>query len=638
MFASIRQFLSPRRTCEPETPPESNESITPIQKKKREESTPSPPHSAHLYDVWMVKTGEEDNSDVLSNFTFSDEGALCRICSQFYCTDFVGNRKYVKIPGDPRYPSNLRSHLKSQRHLHACEQSTPCEFPSPPIEKESLGMVQLVAQRFMDAWFVAKNNLSNSMFEQLVRHIDSRSRPAQNSSVISSRYHYRSLIRDLDEYFTQKHVDAINKAEMFAIMVDAGVDSSGTKLFSVLLRYIFNNEIRTIHCGLSDLNCAATGLVQFTELQKLVTDFGLDIQKSVSICTDGDRSLTGIRTGLVAHLKNQNQNLISFHCSPHQVQLAIKHGPRKEALRDQQRLHSLSTNKISVPNETRWISKYRCCHDVARNYNAIKGVITKEEFHCDEQLVNRICDRFFQPKLSALTSILQIFSSLTTKLQHHSITFPQMIQAHQVAIDAIQIFSSGRFFEHLAQDESTTLRGEFEIFRALLETELSSRMEIPTILKHFAILDPMFSPPQQPLDFGISFESLLTEWELFRGDLTSPKLEHQSFTDVLTYLGSSKYESFTGLQILARIARTIVVTTVPVEASFSLIRWMKTVQRSRLLTDHLSQELRVKYNSEDHHSTDDFLHLAENWIKHHYITQTRNSSKQALEEAFSDSD
>ncbi|KAK2960321.1 hypothetical protein BLNAU_4537 [Blattamonas nauphoetae] len=73
----------------------------------------------------------------------------------------------------------------------------------------------------------------------------------------------------------------------------------------------------------------------------------------------------------------------------------------------------------------------------------------------------------------------------------------------------------------------------------------------------------MFSPPQQPFDVGeegISFESLHTEWELFCGDLTSPKLEHHPFTN-----------------ILARIARTIVVTTIPVEASFSLIRWMETM-------------------------------------------------------------
>ncbi|GBM52605.1 hypothetical protein AVEN_16724-1 [Araneus ventricosus] len=65
-------------------------------------------------------------------------------------------------------------------------------------------------------------------------------------------------------------------------------------------------------------------------VQKCLEDNGIDINKIVSISTDGARSMTGIHRGVTSILQKKiNQEILTFHCIIHQEALCAQTFPAK---------------------------------------------------------------------------------------------------------------------------------------------------------------------------------------------------------------------------------------------------------------------------------------------------------------------
>ncbi|KAK2945743.1 hypothetical protein BLNAU_19356 [Blattamonas nauphoetae] len=183
-------------------------------------------------------------------------------------------------------------------------------------------------------------------------------------------------------------------------------------------------------------------------------------------------------------------------------------------------------------------------------------------------------------QLNPLVELLRLFAILSTQLQFQKST----------------LFKSKKFFCGLPEEEAANLRTECNIFRSMLRNEENIQ----------------------------SFGKEASEWNLLKTILLSPRIQSASFHSVLDILISSTYDCFPLIQTLASIGKTIAVTTVPVEAGFRVIRWMKDLPRNRLSTKHLAQQLRLKLNTGHSHTAASFFDLAQQWLKSHYVIETKN--------------
>ncbi|KAK2948512.1 hypothetical protein BLNAU_16581 [Blattamonas nauphoetae] len=91
---------------------------------------------------------------------------------------------------------------------------------------------------------------------------------------------------------------------------------------------------------------------------------------------------------------------------------------------------------------------------------------------------------------------------------------------------------------------------------------------------------------------------------------------------VLEIIGEDQYSQFPAPNILAALARTITITTVPIESGFSVVRLNKPVQRNRLSPKQLSSEKRVKMNGTEFRNPSEFFGWTREWILHHSIIFT----------------
>ncbi|KAK2952516.1 hypothetical protein BLNAU_12481 [Blattamonas nauphoetae] len=121
-------------------------------------------------------------------------------------------------------------------------------------------------------------------------HLEARQFPPSSTINFSSSYHYQQMINILDEHFRREILEEIRKHELFSIMIDAGTDCTGNKIFSVMVRFWVDSALKTIHVGLQDLKGNSTGRGQYEALCSILTNFGLSLNNCVCICTDGDSS------------------------------------------------------------------------------------------------------------------------------------------------------------------------------------------------------------------------------------------------------------------------------------------------------------------------------------------------------------
>ncbi len=110
----------------------------------------------------------------------------------------------------------------------------------------------------------------------------------------------------------------------FSLALDENTDIRDSRQLLVYIRMIDKNFVVSKELlGLIPLSTTTTGLDIFQSLNVLIADFG-GFEKCSCIVTDGARSMTGQKTGLVGCLRNEGVTCPILHCVIHQESLAAK--------------------------------------------------------------------------------------------------------------------------------------------------------------------------------------------------------------------------------------------------------------------------------------------------------------------------
>lgn len=122
----------------------------------------------------------------------------------------------------------------------------------------------------------------------------------------------------------------LERCDAFSLALDESTDISSVAQLIFWVRYIVDGRIKEDILALVPLTERTQAVDIFRAFKTVEDRFNLDLNKLVSVCTDGAPPMIGVHGGFVALLKNyvtektENHKLISYHCIIHQENLCAE--------------------------------------------------------------------------------------------------------------------------------------------------------------------------------------------------------------------------------------------------------------------------------------------------------------------------
>ena len=274
-------------------------------------------------------------------FVEHNNKALCLICQETVAVfkEFNMNRhyetkhsRYSEITGQARRDKivKLKSNLRSQ---------------SSTFIKKVVGTENIVEASYELSDLIAKEMKPFSDGEFLKRGIliaVNALCPEKThlfSNISLSRHTVTRRIEDMAADVKQTFGDICKEFQYFSLALDESTDEKDTAQLAIFVRGISSNfEICEEFVELVPLKGTTTGADILRAVLPCLEENKLDLEKLVSVTTDGAPAMVGVRKGFVSllekHIKEagfQNQ-IIKIHCIIHQEALCAKYLEMKEVM------------------------------------------------------------------------------------------------------------------------------------------------------------------------------------------------------------------------------------------------------------------------------------------------------------------
>ncbi|XP_075210344.1 protein FAM200C-like [Lycorma delicatula] len=174
---------------------------------------------------------------------------------------------------------------------------------------------------------------------------------------------------------TNQQIEDLKSASTLSIAVDKTCDINDTAQVSLFVRFISTTGPKEELLGLLPLKGQRRG-VDIANVIECFEEHQIPLEKIVSISTDGEKSMTGARNGIVAILKEKmNHDILTYHCITHQEALCAQTFPEE--------IYKVMELVIKIINSTIAKALYHCQFK--------EFLIEVESEYADLLLHNKVC-------------------------------------------------------------------------------------------------------------------------------------------------------------------------------------------------------------------------------------------------------
>ena len=430
-----------------------------------------------------------------------------------------------------------------------------------------------------------------------------------------------SVVRRIEELGENIQLQIHEKAKNFlwySLAMDESTDLSSTSQLLVFIRGVnCNFQITEELASVCSMHGTTTGEDIFMEVQKTLQGYNLQWNQLRCVTVDGGKNMAGVRKDLVGQIQTKLEDLqlsraLSIHCIIHKQALCGKHLDiscvlkpvttvvnfiRSHGLNHRQFkafLEEIDSDFCDLPYYTavRWLS---CGKVLFRFYKLRREIdLFLTEHNTADPLLS---DPSLLLKLSFLVDITSHMNELNLKLQGKD----------NLICDLYRIITA--FRKKLSLFEAQLEGGNFSHFQCFQEfcTENVDHVNLEFQRKIIQDLHKHLSERLSDLDkiendillfenpIGCNLDSMPTELQLELIDLQANALlkeKHREGKRIELYRCLPDDE-FSKLKKFASGMASVFVTTYVCEQTFSKMKYVKSIHRTRLTDEHLKAILMV---------------------------------------------
>lgn len=216
---------------------------------------------------------------------------------------------------------------------------------------------------------------SNSVFKGTSSDI-------QNDLIESVKYVIQEII-----------LEELKNADFVSIQADETTDVSCRAQFSIIVRYIYKNEIVERFLGFYDVSSNKTAIGLSTKILEVLNSCQIGKNKLVSQTYDGASVMSGSKGGVQTIIKQTHPQALFIHCYAHQLNLVLLHSSKQIQdvklficnltsfktffARSPLRMEELRKAGFAIPSgsDTRWNFHSRSVFSIFKNYHTLKQIM-----------------------------------------------------------------------------------------------------------------------------------------------------------------------------------------------------------------------------------------------------------------------
>ena len=435
----------------------------------------------------------------------------------------------------------------------------------------------------------------------------------------------------LTEDVLTKLDEAMKKAPCVGLAVDESIDVCDSAQLLVYVRFFSTDQKAFCEdlLGVTPLQTSTRGEDIYLAVKEMLKKRGIHPQQVVSITTDGAPAMIGREKGAVARLKEDNPELIAYHCIIHQSVLCA-------SLSDEHA--EVMNTMMKMINFLRASSSYQ--HRMLREF------LREVDADADDLLLHnnvrwlskgRVLERFWSIRREVAAFLAELRSQKATQFslflenekQMDNVAFLVDITSHLKELNLrlqgkdnsiCELMTAVRSFQRKLEVFKEDLQGDCAHFPAVQEQVQGQRDVsafvgfIDKLIVNFSNRFDSFSFGQ-PLTMFIQNPFLITDVRGFSKEVTQHfkwvnagllqmqlvdlqadvALQEQfARTDPSTFwLQMVSETAFSALRKVALHILTMFGSTYNCEAAFSTMNIIKTKYRSRLTNEHLQMCMRM---------------------------------------------
>jgi len=438
-------------------------------------------------------------------------------------------------------------------------------------------------------------------------------------------------VQNISEHFFNKLIADVKKSNGFSLALDESTDNRDIAQLSVFVRFYldgcgFVEELLTV----LPLESKTTGENIYDSITSFLREHVIPVDKIISVSTDGAPAMSGSVNGLAGRLKQDNNNILFFHCIIHQAVLccklpdniknvmtrimqlinylkshsSLRHRQLKQFLLDLNSQYS----DLLTHNDVRWLSKGQSMNRFWQLKDPVKDFLRTINSGAAQSHLDDITSDDFMTKTAFLTDLFGHMNALNKKLQGKEVVVTDLwteIKSFKLKLRLFlaDIKKDRLHFpilnEFLAAIDAVSVPEEFYEIICNIKNQFDIRFG------QFETIEPVLNFIENPASHTGTEEHLLSQLKTHFNDISIAALQLElcdvavvadQFTTTSTvsfYTSPVTREKYPTLAKLGLRVLSIFGSTYECECMFSSMNHVKNSNRTQLTNEHLQDLLRV---------------------------------------------